>query len=96
MLVAPSAWVAGPRKVDHWRTLVRARAIENTVFVVACGQPGPRYTGHSMVVDPWGEVLVEADEGPAQLRASLDRSALEEARATNPSLANRRFPSTSL
>ena len=41
VLVVPAAWVAGPRKVDHWRTLVRARAIENTVFVVAAGQPGP-------------------------------------------------------
>ena len=40
----------GPRKVDHWRTLVCARAIENTVYVVAAGQPGPRYAGHSMVV----------------------------------------------
>ena len=52
VLVVPAAWVAGPRKVDHWRTLLRARAIENTVFVVAAGQPGPRYTGHSMVVGP--------------------------------------------
>ena len=54
VLVVPSAWVAGPRKVEHWRTLVRARAIENTVFVVAAAQPGPRYSGHSMVVDPLG------------------------------------------
>ena len=63
VLVVPAAWVAGPRKVDHWRTLVRARAIENTVYVVAAGQPGPRYTGHSMVVDPLGDVLAEADGG---------------------------------
>ena len=62
VLVVPAAWVAGPRKVDHWRTLVRARAIENTVFVVAAGQPGPRYTGHSLVVDPLGDVLAEAGE----------------------------------
>ena len=52
LLVLPAAWVAGPRKVDHWRTLVRARAIENTVYVAAAGQPGPRYSGHSLVVDP--------------------------------------------
>lgn len=91
LLVVPSAWVAGPRKVDHWRTLVRARAIENTVFVAAAGQPGPRYTGHSLVVDPLGDVLAEADEGPAVLTATLDRAALDEARRTNPSLANRRL-----
>jgi predicted amidohydrolase len=91
VLVAPSAWVAGPRKVDHWRTLVRARAIENTVFVVAAGQPGPRYSGHSMVVDPLGDVLAEADEGPEVLSAELDRESLATARRTNPSLANRRM-----
>jgi predicted amidohydrolase len=91
VLVVPAAWVAGPRKVDHWRTLVRARAIENTVYVVAAGQPGPRYAGHSLVVDPLGDVLAEADETPAQLRATLSRSALDAARATNPSLDNRRL-----
>jgi predicted amidohydrolase len=91
LLVVPAAWVAGPRKVDHWRTLVRARAIENTVFVAGAAQPGPRYTGHSMVVDPLGDVLAEADEGAAQLSATLHRSALDEARRTNPSLANRRL-----
>src|SRR4051794_7878425 len=96
VLVVPSAWVAGPRKVEHWRTLARARAIENTVFVVAAAQPGPRYSGHSMVVDPAGEVLVEAGMDDEVLRASLDRTVLDEARATNPSLANRRLPSAAL
>ena len=96
VLVVPAAWVAGPRKVEHWRTLSRARAIENTVFVVAAAQPGPRYTGHSLVVDPLGDVLAEAGEGAAVLRATLDRSVLEEARRTNPSLANRRLPSSAL
>ena len=91
LLVVPSAWVAGPAKVQHWRTLVRARAIENTVFVVAAAQPGPRYTGHSLVVDPLGDVLAEAGEGTAVLRATLDREVLDEARQINPSLANRRF-----
>jgi predicted amidohydrolase len=90
-LVVPAAWVAGPRKVEHWRTLVRARAIENTVFVVASAQPGPRYSGHSMVVDPLGDVLAEAGEDAAVLRATLDGEVLDEARRTNPSLANRRF-----
>jgi len=90
VLVAPSAWVAGDRKVDHWRTLVRARAIENVAYVVAAAQPGPRYSGHSMVVDPHGQVVVEAGLDPVLLRAELDPAVLEEARRTNPSLANRR------
>ena len=73
-------------------TLVRARAIENTVYVVGVGQPGPRYTGHSIVVGPLGDVLVEAgDERRDRSRAALDRDAVAEARRTNPSLANRRL-----
>jgi predicted amidohydrolase len=96
VLVVPSAWVAGPRKVEHWHTLLRARAIENTAFVVASAQPGPRYTGHSMVVDPLGDVLAEAGDDGAVLRAALDRGVLEEARRANPSLANRRLPPTAL
>lgn len=91
VLVVPAAWVAGPRKVDHWRTLVRARAIENTAFVVAVGQPGPRYSGHSLVVDPMGEVLAEAADGESTLHAVLDPAVLAEVRRTNPSLANRRL-----
>jgi predicted amidohydrolase len=91
LIVVPAAWVAGERKVDHWRTLVRARAIENTVHVAACAQPAPRYCGHSMVVDPLGDVLAEAGEGPAVVRAEVTRARVEEARRTNPSLANRRL-----
>jgi deaminated glutathione amidase len=91
VLVVPAAWVAGPRKVDHWRTLVRARAIENTVYVVAAAQPAPRYCGHSLVVDPQGDVLAEAGEDEESISATLSVQVLEEARRTNPSLANRRL-----
>ena len=91
VLVVPAAWVAGPRKVDHWTTLVRARAIENTAYVVAVGQPGPRYSGHSLVVDPLGDVVVAGGEGPEVLTATLVGETLTTARSTNPSLANRRL-----
>ncbi len=90
-VVVPAAWVAGERKVDHWRTLLRARAIENTVWVVGVGQPGPRYTGHSMVVAPSGDIVVEAAEDEAVLEAVVDRSTVADVRRTNPSLANRRM-----
>ncbi|HWJ66925.1 MAG TPA: carbon-nitrogen hydrolase family protein [Nocardioides sp.] len=95
VIVVPAAWVAGPRKVDHWRTLLTARAIENTVYVAAAGQPAPRYCGHSLAVGPLGDVLGEAGPGdpdrPEVVLVTAERSALEEARRVNPSLANRRL-----
>jgi predicted amidohydrolase len=90
-LVVPAAWVAGERKVEHWRTLLRARAIENTVWVVGVGQPGPRYSGHSLVVAPDGDVVVEAGEDAAVLDTVIDRAAVADVRRTNPSLDNRRM-----
>jgi len=91
VLVVPAAWVAGPGKVAQWQTLLRARAIENLCWVVAAAQPGPRYCGHSMVVSPTGEVVAEAGDGDEVLEATLELRAVDEARALNPSLANRRM-----
>ena len=92
VLAVPAAWVAGDRKVHHWRTLAMARAIENTAFVAAVGQPAPRYTGHSLVVSPLGDVLGEVGSGDGlSITVDLRRDVLEEARAQNPSLANRRL-----
>ncbi len=90
LFVAPSAWVAGPRKVQHWRTLVTARAIENVAYVAAVGQPAPRYTGHSMLVDPRGDVVVEAGDGGGVFVGEVTGALLDEARSENPSLLNRR------
>ncbi len=90
LLVAPSAWVAGPRKLDHWRTLVTARAIENVSWVAAAGQSGPRYTGHSLLVDPRGDVVAAAGDRDEVVVGDLDAGLLEQARAENPSLLNRR------
>ena len=91
LVVVPSAWVAGPRKVHHWRTLVTARAIENVSYVAAVGQSEPRYTGHSLLVDPRGETRRggrRARRG-GRRRALLD-AARGGARRENPSLLNRR------
>jgi deaminated glutathione amidase len=79
----------------HWEVLVRARAIENQVFVIAPGQgrvPGPEGDsyGNSMIVDPWGEVLARAGgEGEAFVAADLDLDRQDEIREKLPSLANR-------
>ncbi len=91
LLVIPAAWVAGDHKLHHWRTLLTARAIENTVHVVAAAQGGDRYTGHSVVIDPWGSIVVEAEDAPVILQADLDADDVTRARDVNPSLANRRI-----
>jgi predicted amidohydrolase len=85
---------------DHWHTLLRARAIENQAFVVAPGQWGPfgdpdetrRSYGHSLVIDPWGRVLVEApEEGDGVWFADLDLEAQRDLRRSFPVLQHRRL-----
>jgi len=87
----PTAWTPGPRKEDHWTTLVRARAIENTVFVVGSGIAPPICTGGSLIVDPMGIVLAELGEQPGLAIADLSRARVEAVRQRNPSLEHRRF-----
>jgi predicted amidohydrolase len=94
MLAIPSSFQRETGKA-HWHTLLRARAIENASFVIAaalCGDhPGKRMTyGHSLVVDPWGEVLVDGGESPGVIYADLDLSRVEAVRAMLPSLVHDR------
>jgi predicted amidohydrolase len=90
-LAVPSAWIAGPLKEEQWSVLVRARAIENTSYVVAADQAAPEYAGHSMVVDPFGVPLAQLGErdGVAVADASLER--LSDVRRRMPSLEHRRI-----
>jgi predicted amidohydrolase len=79
----------------HWHALLRARAIENACFVIAaamCGDhPGKRSTyGHSLVVDPWGEVLADGGEAPGLVYADLDPARVDSVRAMLPSLSHDR------
>ncbi len=90
-IVLPAAWVAGPAKEDQWTTLVRARAIENTAYVLAAGQTGPYCAGQSLIADPMGAVLAAAGEAPGSALGRLSAERLDAVRAKNPSLANRRF-----
>jgi predicted amidohydrolase len=94
MLAIPSSFQRETGKA-HWHTLLRARAIENASFVIAaalCGDhPGKRMTyGHSLVVDPWGDVLTDGGEAPGVAYADLDLSRVEAVRAMLPSLAHDR------
>ncbi|MEU1963067.1 carbon-nitrogen hydrolase family protein [Nocardia sp. NPDC019255] len=94
VLLLPAQWIPGPGKVDQWTTLVRARAIENTIYVAAADQAAPRGAGASMIVDPAGAVLTELGDEPGVLTAGIDLAYLSKVRTTNPSLALRRFAIT--
>lgn len=90
----PAAFTAVTGR-DHWEVLLRARAIENSCFVLASGQVGraaPHYEswGHSAIVGPWGDVLAEVSEGEGHAVAQLDLAELERVRESLPALANRR------
>ncbi len=95
VVTVPSAFTEVTGR-DHWHVLLRARAIENQLFVVAANQAGaapPHYRsyGHSLIADPWGRVLAEAPgEGECFVAADLDLGELERIRAELPALRNRR------
>jgi predicted amidohydrolase len=91
VIAVPSAWVAGEHKVDQWTTLLRARAIENTSYVVAAGQGPPEYSGNSMIVDPFGVVVAQSDDADGVLVADITSSRVREVRERMPSLQHRRF-----
>ncbi len=96
VLCMPAAFTATTGRA-HWEVLLRARAIENQCYVLAAGQggthPGGRRThGHSMIVDPWGEVLDLLPEGPGVVIADIDTERLRQVRRDLPALANRVLP----
>ena len=93
LIAIPSAFTLATGR-DHWEVLLRARAIENQLFVLAPNQVGeapPHYHsfGRSMIVDPWGVVLATAPDEECFAVAELDFGALERVRTSLPSLANR-------
>ena len=91
VLAVPADWVPGPRKSEHWQTLLRARAIENIAWVVAANHAGSSGIGESMVIDPQGDVIIEASTGEIVLDVVLDPDAVLAARRANPALRNRRY-----
>jgi nitrilase len=93
LLCMPAAFTATTGRA-HWEVLLRARAIENQCYVLAAAQggthPGGRRTfGHSMIVDPWGEVLEVLPEGAGVVMADIDPQRLQQVRRDLPALANR-------
>ena len=91
MFAVPAAWVRGPLKEHHWETLVTARALENTCYIIASGECGARNIGMSLAVDPLGVAVARAAEAPALIFADVTPERIAHARAVLPALANRRF-----
>jgi nitrilase len=95
LMLVPSAFTV-PTGTAHWETLMRTRAIENQAYLAAPAQggthPGGRRTyGHSMIVDPWGEVLGVRVNGEGVVLAELDFDRIKQVRAQLPALQNRRL-----
>ncbi|MGH9996577.1 MAG: carbon-nitrogen hydrolase family protein [Nitrososphaeraceae archaeon] len=90
ILVSPSAWVAGFMKQEHWEIMVKARAIENGVYVIAPNQVSNIYCGHSMVIDPFGSTLVDMGNREGIEIIDIDSSRIDTIRRTLPLLMNRR------
>ena len=98
-----ASWGAGPGKIEQWQLLTRARALDSTTYIAACGQadpasigiepvgPAPTGVGHSAVISPRGEVLVELQGEPDLLLTDVDIAELETVRRLIPVLDNRRF-----
>jgi predicted amidohydrolase len=90
ILVSPSAWVAGFMKQEHWEIMLKARAIENGVYVIAPNQLGNIYCGHSMVIDPFGTALVDMGNREGMEIMDIDNSRINTIRRRLPLLKNRR------
>lgn len=94
VMTIPAAFTLATTR-DHWETLIRARAIENQAFVVAANQvgrhpAGMQSGGRSMIVDPWGVVLAQAQDAEGYVVAEIDLERQREIRRRLPALANRR------
>jgi omega-amidase len=88
MIIIPAEWPIA--RIEHWRALLVARAIENQCYIVgvnAAGETaGTVYGGHSMIVDPWGKIVVEAGEQPQLVTADIELDVVDEVRAAIPAL----------
>lgn len=91
VVLVPSEWVRGPLKEHAWRTLLHARAIENTLYVAAADHPPPLGVGLSMIVDPLGVELAGVGTATGVAVAPADADTIDRVRRVNPALTLRRF-----
>lgn len=90
VLVAPSAWVKGENKEEHWITINKTRAIENGCYVIAPDQVGNIYCGRSVVVDPFGKILLDMKKKQGIGYVEIDLNKVKQVRKVLPLLKNRR------
>jgi len=90
-ILVAAEWVRGPLKEHHWRTLLQARAIENTMYVAGADHPPPLGVGHSMIVDPQGVAIAAVGTGSDLAVGYVEAEGVERVRRVNPALALRRF-----
>ncbi|MFS0867154.1 carbon-nitrogen hydrolase family protein [Microbacterium sp. 179-B 1A2 NHS] len=90
-LLVAAEWVRGPLKEHHWRTLLHARAIENTVFVAGADHPPPLGVGTSLVIDPQGVQIAGVGTATDVAVGFVDAAAVDRVRRVNPALKLRRF-----
>jgi predicted amidohydrolase len=90
VLVIPSAWVKGEMKEEHWLTLNKTRAIENGCYVIAPDHVGNIYCGRSVVVDPYGKILLDMKKKQGIDYAEIDLKKIKQIRKVLPLLKNRR------
>ncbi|VEB99658.1 (R)-stereoselective amidase [Cedecea lapagei] len=91
VLVLPAAWLKGPHKEAHWATLLAARALDSTCYVVASGECGNKNIGQSRVIDPLGVTVAAAAEAPELIFAEITADRVAAVREMLPVLINRRF-----
>lgn len=90
VLLAPSGWVQGDLKVEHWQTMIRARALENGCYVIAPDQVGNIYIGHSAIIDPLGRTVLDLPDREGMEIVDIDYGLIRETRARLPLIQNRR------
>ena len=90
LILIPSAWYAGPVKEEQWATLLRARAIENTVYVAGINLTGSVFSGRTAAFDPFGILKAEAGEGPELLMVRIESGRVRSIRDRLPSLKHYR------
>lgn len=90
VLIAPSAWVKGDMKEEHWITINKTRAIENGCYVIAPDQVGNIYCGRSLVVDPYGKILLDMKKKQGIGFVNIDLNKVRQTRKVLPLLKNRR------